>query len=72
MSWEKETSVIECDECGQRFEPMTDAYKCPACGTENYPDEDGEFIFTNCNVCGVRLRWQFEDRMGMCARCANE
>jgi hypothetical protein len=27
-------------------------------------------IFTNCNVCGVTLRTDSEDRMGMCERCA--
>jgi DNA-directed RNA polymerase subunit RPC12/RpoP len=33
---------MKCDECGETFEPMTDAYKCPTCGTENYPDEDDD------------------------------
>lgn len=32
--------MIECDECGTHFEPMTDAYRCPVCGTENYPEDD--------------------------------
>ena len=31
--------TAECEECGEEFEPMTDAYKCPACGTENYPPD---------------------------------
>lgn len=26
---------MKCDECGSIFEPMTDAYKCPVCGSEN-------------------------------------
>ena len=34
--------MIECDECGTHFEPMTDASKCPVCGCENYFDEDDE------------------------------
>jgi hypothetical protein len=29
-------------------------------------------VFTNCNVCGIRLRTVEEDRMGMCERCAAE
>ncbi len=29
-----------CDECGEKFEPMTDSYKCPVCGTENHPEGD--------------------------------
>lgn len=32
--------MIECEECGAKYEPMTDAYKCPVCGTENYPADD--------------------------------
>jgi DNA-directed RNA polymerase subunit RPC12/RpoP len=32
--------MIECDECGAKYIPITDAYKCPVCGTENYPEED--------------------------------
>jgi len=27
-------------------------------------------IFTNCNVCGIKLRTDDEDQMGMCVRCA--
>ncbi len=29
-------------------------------------------IFTNCNVCGIKLRTEAEDRMGMCERCCAE
>jgi hypothetical protein len=29
-------------------------------------------VFTNCNVCGIRLRTEDEEKMGMCARCAAE
>jgi len=29
-----------CSECGTVYEPITDAYECPVCGTPNYPDED--------------------------------
>jgi hypothetical protein len=29
-------------------------------------------IFTNCNVCGIRLRTEDEDGMGMCEGCAGE
>lgn len=35
-----ESTKIECQECGTWFEPMTDAFKCPECGAENYPDEE--------------------------------
>lgn len=41
---------ILCDECGTRFEPMTDAYKCPLCGAENYPDDDDGS--QPCRCCG--------------------
>jgi Zn finger protein HypA/HybF involved in hydrogenase expression len=33
--------MTECEECGEVYEPETDAYRCPVCGAENYPD-DGE------------------------------
>lgn len=29
-------------------------------------------VFTNCNVCGIKLRTEEEDRIGMCERCAAE
>ena len=29
-------------------------------------------VFTNCNACGIRLRTEDEDKMGMCERCAQE
>lgn len=29
-------------------------------------------VFTNCNVCGNRLRTEAEDQMGMCDQCAGE
>lgn len=61
-----------CTECGTRFEPMTDAYRCPECGEENYPPDDGEKVFTNCNVCGAQLRTRFEYEVGMCERCADD
>ena len=77
---QEEDDVIECDECGCRFEPITDAYRCPECGAENYPDGDDDYhragpyrpVFTNCNVCGVKLRTVAEDQVGMCERCADE
>lgn len=34
------------------------------------PDE--EVVFTNCNVCGIVLRTDDEEQMGMCERCAND
>ncbi len=34
--------MIECQECGAHYEPMTDSYTCPVCGTENYPEDDTE------------------------------
>lgn len=57
---------------------MTDAYRCPACGTENYPEDDAFYppvprhVFTNCNVCGIPLRTIEEESMGMCGSCAAE
>lgn len=70
--------MIECDECGTVFRVMTDSYRCPTCGTNNYPDDnagDGpaeSHVFRNCNVCGIVLRSDDEFRMGMCERCASE
>jgi hypothetical protein len=32
--------MIECPECGTKYEPITDACKCPCCGEENYPETD--------------------------------
>lgn len=29
-------------------------------------------VFTNCNVCGIKLRTDDENQMGMCERCAAE
>jgi Zn finger protein HypA/HybF involved in hydrogenase expression len=37
-----EAKMIECDECGTVFTPITDAYRCPECGTEKYPPDEGE------------------------------
>jgi DNA polymerase III alpha subunit (gram-positive type) len=34
--------MIECEECGALYEPMTDTYTCPECGTSNYPDDGDE------------------------------
>ena len=34
-------------------------------------DDDGP-VFTNCNVCGIRLRTRDEDEMGMCEACADD
>ena len=31
-----------------------------------------EKVFTNCNVCGIKLRTDDENQMGMCERCADE
>lgn len=35
-------------------------------------EEGYEAVFTHCNVCGIKLRTEDEDRMGMCERCSNE
>ena len=32
-------------------------------------DSDGP-VFTHCNVCGILLRTEEEDKLGMCNRCA--
>ncbi len=29
-------------------------------------------VFTHCNVCGIALRTEDEEKMGMCERCATE
>lgn len=71
---------MRCDECGDVFEPMTDAFKCPTCGTENYPEDDDPdqgpyrpaLSPDKCNVCGIPLRTFDEERMGMCDSCASE
>ncbi len=34
--------MIECQECGTKYMPATDAYKCPTCGAENYPPADDD------------------------------
>lgn len=36
-------------------------------------DLDGERmpVFTNCNVCGIKLRTDDEEEIGMCDRCAD-
>lgn len=44
---------------------------CPDCGDRLFFD-DNEPVFTNCNVCGIKLRTEAEDQMGMCERCADE
>lgn len=73
--------MITCAECNTNYRPLTDAFKCPCCGASNWPDEEGDEspiqsmaprVFSNCNVCGIRLRTEDEDQMGMCERCANE
>jgi hypothetical protein len=42
--------MIECQECGEVYGPETDAYRCPVCGAENYPDGGGPG--EPCSVCG--------------------
>lgn len=32
--------MIECQECGHQFEPLSDAYVCPECGAENCPPDE--------------------------------
>lgn len=29
-------------------------------------------VFTHCNVCGIKLRTEDEEKMGMCERCSKE
>ncbi len=36
------------------------------------PVEPPPPVFTNCNVCGIKLRTPEDDGMGMCDRCARE
>jgi len=35
-------------------------------------EEKQRRIFTNCNVCGIALRTDAEDEIGMCEKCAGE
>lgn len=35
-------------------------------------DELYSSVFSDCNVCGVRLRTRDEEEMGMCERCSEE
>jgi RecJ-like exonuclease len=35
-------------------------------------DSKPALVFTHCNVCGIKLRTEDEDKMGMCERCAAE
>lgn len=32
--------------------------------------KEKEMVFSNCNVCGIKIRTANEDRMGMCEQCA--
>jgi len=65
--------MIECEECGTKYTPISDSYRCPCCGESNYPDVQLECRATNyCNVCGIKLRTRDEGQMGMCERCASE
>ncbi len=59
---------------------------CPRCGEVCYrnnqdvgngriepvEEDDRKSVFTNCNVCGIKLRHPEEYAMGMCIRCAAE
>jgi hypothetical protein len=62
---------MTCTECGREFAPAcADEEICPSCQCEDLPE--AHMVFTNCNVCGIRLRTQDEDVMGMCEGCAGE
>jgi len=40
---------------------------------ENVAEREAEeIIFTDCNVCGIKLREKGEFKMGMCLMCAEE
>jgi hypothetical protein len=32
-------------------------------------EQPAKAVFTNCNVCGIKLRTTDEDKIGMCERC---
>lgn len=56
---------MKCGECDTSFTPITDAYKCPLCGAENYPDDDyfdpgvvGDESEGECPSCGARLDYR--------------
>ena len=41
-------------------------------GEQDWCDDEHRkdaMIFTNCNVCGIRLRTENEERMGACEKC---
>ncbi len=48
----------------EAFPNLTDAEYEAAYGERRVPD--------TCNVCGIKLRTEDEERMGMCDRCARE
>ncbi len=54
----------DCDGTDDCFDPMAyfDSYDAP----------EQPCVFSNCNVCGIKLRTSDEDKMGMCERCAAE
>lgn len=41
-------------------------------GNTLHADDCNAVVFTNCNVCGIKLRPTDPDEMGMCERCAAE
>ena len=59
--------MITCEECGVKYHPLTDAYKCPECGTENYPeDEDGVELMTINQIAedAINLFLEYRDVHG--------
>lgn len=68
---------VRCPDCG-KVTVKPDVFSggrpisavCHGCGERLYFDEPQ--VFTNCNVCGIKLRTEAEDQIGMCDRCAGE
>jgi len=56
----------DCDGTDDCFDPM--AHYDP----QDEDDTAERRVFTNCNVCGIKLRTDDEEKMGMCERCAAE
>lgn len=63
-------AMIKCDECGTKYHPVSDTYRCPCCGESNYPPDNDDCIYDRCQVCGLTLQNRWEKASGLCDRCA--
>ncbi len=58
--------MIECGECGVRFEIQTDSYRCPMCGTSNYPPDE-TVVTTEAQAELRKMLEEMKDRR--CPQC---